>query len=510
MQAIRKLVGVVFTAITMILILILIAPAISATQADTTATILDEIQKAIEEKGAKWTAGETSVSGLSIEAKMRLCGRAQNVTAPEDVRIIKMPRGIPIPYGTFDWRNKDGQNWMTSVKDQNPCGTCWCFAVVGAVEAAINIYNDDPTIDFDMSEQHVLSCDLVRQPTCNGGFGSWALSTIKNVGAPSETCFPYSGNCYPNCPGKGVPCNDCPDWEAEAWKITDFAKVTPPTTTAYKWALQEYGPLDVPMYAPHDFFFYTGGIYEPTWTSAEWEERFLGYANHEVLLMGFDDIREAWIVKNSWGAWWGNDGYAYIAYGNIEKWDDTYAVLGTISLGPTQPDLVITGKWLCWPDNCTICYNVMNIGDGTAPSCHNTTLYIDGVEVAHDHVPVDLAPGESYTGCFNGYEWTYTPPRDNITVCADNNENLDELDENNNCLTNIWICGDANCDGNVTMSDVRKLFNRYLDPNYPLDLPWAADVNCDGKVTMSDVRKVFNRYLDPGYELECCCGCGGR
>jgi hypothetical protein len=68
------------------------------------------------------------------------------------------------------------------------------------------------------------------------------------------------------------------------------------------------------------------------------------------------------------------------------------------------------------------------------------------------------------------------------------------------------MCGDVNCDGKVTMSDVRKVFNRYLDPNYPLDLPWAADVNCDGKVTMSDVRKVFNRYLDPGYELNCCCG----
>ena len=172
---------------------------------------------------------------------------------------------------------------------------------------------------------------------------------------------------------------------------------------------------------------------------------------------------------------------------------------------PLKSDLVITDKWVCWPDNCTICYNVTNIGDGTAPACHNTTLYVDGVEVAHDHVPVDLAPGESYIGCFDDYTWTYTPPSDNITVCADNNETLDELDETNNCLTNIWMCGDVNGDGKVTMSDVRKVFNRYLDSSYPLDLPWAADVNCDSKVTMSDVRKVFNRYLDPSYDLNCCC-----
>ena len=189
--------------------------------------------------------------------------------------------------------------------------------------------------------------------------------------------------------------------------------------------------------------------------------------------------------------------------GNLHKGVTVIHLTGGIP--PNKPDLAITEKWVCWPDNCTICYNVTNIGDGTAPACHNTTLYVDGVEVAHDHVPVDLAHGESYIGCFDGYDWGYTPPSDNITICADNNETLDELDENNNCLTNIWMCGDVNCDGGVTMSDVRKVFNRYLDPNYPLDQPWAADVNCDSKVTMSDVRKVFNRYLDPGYGLNCCC-----
>jgi hypothetical protein len=171
---------------------------------------------------------------------------------------------------------------------------------------------------------------------------------------------------------------------------------------------------------------------------------------------------------------------------------------------PPEADLEISALWK-YVENCTICYKVTNIGSGTAPACHNTALYVDDVEVAYDHVPVDLASGESYIGCFGGYEWMYTPPSDFITVCADNNETLVELDENNNCLSNIWECGDVNGDGKVTMSDVRKVFNRYLDPNYPLDLTWAADVNCDGKVTMSDVRKVFNRYLDPSYGLNCCC-----
>jgi hypothetical protein len=169
----------------------------------------------------------------------------------------------------------------------------------------------------------------------------------------------------------------------------------------------------------------------------------------------------------------------------------------------SMPDLEITAKWLCWPDNCTICYNVTNTGNGTAPACHNTALYVDDVEVAHDPVPVDLAPGESYTGCFGGYVWTYTPPSDNVTVCADNNETVDELDEDNNCLTNIWMCGDVTGDGRVRTSDGRRIF-RHLTFGVTIDNLWAADVTGDGRVRTSDGRRIF-RHLTFGDPLNCNC-----
>ena len=108
----------------------------------------------------------------------------------------------------------------------------------------------------------------------------------------------------------------------------------------------------------------------------------------------------------------------------------------------------------------------------------------------------DAEPTDTYT-LEVSTEGTTTVLAENVTISEIPEEPY--IFESNNRM-----CGDVNCDGKVTMSDVRKVFNRYLDPNYPLDLPWAADVNCDGKVTMSDVRKVFNRYLDPGYELNCC------
>jgi C1A family cysteine protease len=169
-----------------------------------------------------------------------------------------------------------------------------------------------------------------------------------------------------------------------------------------------------------------------------------------------------------------------------------------------KPDLVITEKWVCWPDNCTICYNVTNIGNGTAPAGHNTMLFVDGLEVVYDPVPVVLASGDSHIGCFS-YVWTYTPPEDNITVCADCNDTVTESNETNNCLCETWMCGDVNMDGTVTPADSGKVFNRYLDSNYPLGLPWAADVNGDGTITPADSGKIFNRYLDSSYDLDCCC-----
>jgi hypothetical protein len=125
------------------------------------------------------------------------------------------------------------------------------------------------------------------------------------------------------------------------------------------------------------------------------------------------------------------------------------------------------------------------------------------VAVAHDPVPVDLAPGESYIGCFEDYTWTYTPPSDNITVCADNNESIVELDEDNNCLANIWMCGDVTGDGRVRTSDGRRIF-RHLTFGDSIDNLWAADVTGDGRVRTSDGRRIF-RHLTFGDTLNCNC-----
>jgi C1A family cysteine protease len=106
----------------------------------------EEIQKAIEEKDAKWTAGETLVSDLTFEEKKRLCGLLKEF--PEQEEIVGI-QSLQYP-DHFDWRSKDGFNWTTSIKDQGPCGSCWAFASLAVLEANIDIEKNDPNKNMDL------------------------------------------------------------------------------------------------------------------------------------------------------------------------------------------------------------------------------------------------------------------------------------------------------------------------------------------------------------------------
>ena len=288
---------------------------------------IDDIQDAIDAEGGNWTAGTTSVSELTVDEKRQLCG-ARISDVPEAAQLMRPPLRDGVSCDTsFDWRNKDGKDWMTPVKNQGSCGSCWAFSALGITEAAINIHFNDSDRDIDLSEQHLVS-DCCSAGSCRGGWPDEALKYIRDTGVPEETCFPYaSGDCA---------CTPCPDWAENPWKIVGYEYVSP-TTDDFKYALQTYGPLSVVLSAPDDWFYYSGGVYEPAWSDSDG----VGWANHAVILVGWDDSEGCWIVKNSWGTGWGEQGYAKVKYGDLEKYNYAYAVTGIVSGDYGSPSICV-------------------------------------------------------------------------------------------------------------------------------------------------------------------------
>ena len=265
---------------------------------------LKEIQTAIKAKGAKWKAGENAIMKLPKDAKQKLCGlRMESAPSKEDDGAPVEATSFP---ATFDWRT-DSRNVVTPVKDQANCGSCWAFASVGAMESKLLIEGDHN--GADLSEQFVVSCDLSNFG-CEGGYMSYVYNFLTTTGTTDEYCFPYSSDMDVYVPG----CEEkCTDWEDRISKISGWTGVASPLhprrgVNNIKAAL-ENGPVCVGMDVYQCFFSYTGGVYEHV------SNILLG--GHAVIIVGWEDENQCWIVKNSWGNW-GEGGYFRIKWGDCK------------------------------------------------------------------------------------------------------------------------------------------------------------------------------------------------
>ncbi len=293
---------------------------------------LSEIQRAIKDGWADWKAGETSVSKLSPAVRKKLCGllfserpimeTGDKGPPAEDISTVEDFAFEP----AFDWRNHH-YTVVTQVKDQMQCGSCWAFAAVGAMESALLINDTTLLPDIDLSEQFIISCDDENYACC-GGYLDSAYDFLTTTGTVTESCSPYkSGTCTcygPLCYSDSPLCQDkCDDgiepghirmtgWE---WVNKGKNRKRNNIVDAIKAALLD-GPVPCGMDVYTDFFYYSGGVYE--YTSGNYE------GGHAVIIIGWDDADECWIVKNSWGTDWGEgkddtkQGYFRIKWGNCK------------------------------------------------------------------------------------------------------------------------------------------------------------------------------------------------
>ncbi len=278
---------------------------ISLAQADE----LSDVKQAIVDNNAKWTAGETSVSNLSQAERKVLCGglppesdEGKKSSNKDVLGSISLPR-------QFDWRAVNGKSFVTPVRNQDkqqPCGSCFIFAPVAALESQL-IRSSISNQDVDLSEQIVLSCAGIGN-CANGGNAANTSKFLQNTGTALESCYPYKsmdGSCGDACSGwRNNP------YRMTGWSYANYEELmTSPETI--KTAIYTKGPVVARMVVWSDFLNYKSGVYTHVYGESA--------GGHYVLIIGWDDDSATFIVKNSWGTDWGEAGCFRIMYSEMSS-----------------------------------------------------------------------------------------------------------------------------------------------------------------------------------------------
>lgn len=240
----------------------------------------------------------------------------------------------------FDWRNKGGVNYDSPVRNQGNCGSCFAFATTSAAEARVRIKSNgrDTTL---LSTQAVVSCSIYNQG-CDGGYPYLVAKHAEDFGLVPEDCMPYSGS-DEKCElsSHGSACRDPKN--PPTYMASNYSYVGGYYGNCGEAAMMqeiyERGPIPVAFDAPSSLFYYTGGVYtgaDPPHEGVSqphmrrWEK-----TNHAVVAVGWGETEsneKFWIIKNTWGKQFGENGYFRIKRGVDECGIESMAVTLNIDL----------------------------------------------------------------------------------------------------------------------------------------------------------------------------------
>ncbi|XP_076040247.1 putative peptidase C1-like protein F26E4.3 [Oratosquilla oratoria] len=226
----------------------------------------------------------------------------------------------------FDARTQWG-SLVSGIRDQGWCGASWAFSTLSVAEDrfAIESIGEERV---RLSTQNLISCDVRGQQGCKGGHLDRAWNYLRRFGVVNEECFPYQsghtsqkGSCkVPR--GANLLTQRC---HVTRNNRKELYKMEPPYRVSSKeedimYEIMENGPVQATMTVHDDFFMYKSGIY--TFTGIRNPER---TALHSVRIVGWGETSvgrrrmKYWVVANSWGREWGENGYFKIKRGTNES-----------------------------------------------------------------------------------------------------------------------------------------------------------------------------------------------
>jgi len=241
-------------------------------------------------KGLSYTVGLNKFADLTnLEFAQKYTGVQVNIPHEKSEGVVAS--SLP---SEWNWNNMSA---VTPIKDQGQCGSCWAFSTTGSTEGCHAITTKNLV---SLSEKNLMDCSYnYGNEGCNGGLMTQAMQyIIANGGIDTEMTYPYvaeDGPCKWNAANKGA-------------TLTGFTNVASGNENDLQ-AKVYTGPTSVAIDASHSSFqLYQSGIYyEPQCSSDQ--------LDHGVLAVGWgaNSVGQYWIVKNSWGLGWGDQGYIWMS-----------------------------------------------------------------------------------------------------------------------------------------------------------------------------------------------------
>ncbi|MFH6604664.1 C1 family peptidase [Maribacter algicola] len=272
-----------------------------------------------------WITGHVKGKGLEGSPEIKLVA--------DDISLVTGKRLTEIEQlRSFDLRE---HQVVTIPKNQGICGCNWAFVATSLAETAILIEDKSSNKDLDLSEQFVLDCSEAG----DSGKGSivQALGFLKTAYLPKEEN-------YRDYDREKKQCTDPVNQNSEFYKIGGFKRVwgdydadkISEMVIHIKYALYRYGAVSSTIIVNDEFKKYAGGVFNYNG----------GYspssALHLIQIIGWDNAKKAWLIKNSWGTDWGEEGFAWVNYEFLNIGASSICIFNKEDIGITG-DIVITG-----------------------------------------------------------------------------------------------------------------------------------------------------------------------
>jgi len=273
-------------------------------------------------------------------------GSGNDKNQPMDAGLYTTRSSVDDYPDTWDWRDMNGQDFTHPAINQGGCGSCWAVSTADMLSMRTAIATNN-TWKPKLSAQEMLVCSDKYAQACAGGFPYLAMKYVQDYGLGDDQCYPYAGR-DEQCQ-LAAKSQASPDKCSKRIGVSEYKYIGggygAATVVAMMEEVYSHGPMTVCIEPSSALMHYSAGIFEEDEELNELQIQPWEKTDHAVVVVGWSTGTHGdkyWIVKNSWGSFWGDKGYFYTPLGKNSMSIENMPSAGMVTL-PVEDEATADG-----------------------------------------------------------------------------------------------------------------------------------------------------------------------